>query len=131
MITLELDLQKSYAFRVDSDYSRVRFTRILYKYSISVDGTAGTCSRCIAIVVHVCVVCQPAAARGCPRYLLHRPTRLIVSCYCSPMAIFIRSLCSRPVAVIWYRFGSLGFSGVRPRYTDISLGPMVDSETLT
>ena len=87
MITLELDLQKSYAFRVDSDYSRVRFTRILYKYSISVDGTAGTCSRCIAIVVHVCVVCQPAAARGCPRYLLHRPTRLIVSCYCSPMTI--------------------------------------------
>ena len=37
MITLELDLQESCAFRVDCDYSRVRFTRILCKYSISVD----------------------------------------------------------------------------------------------
>ena len=27
--TLELDLQQSYEFRVDCDYSRVRFTRIL------------------------------------------------------------------------------------------------------
>ena len=86
MITLELDLQESYAFRVDCDYSRVRLQES-YANILLVWTEQQEHARLVLLVVHVCAVCQPAAARGCPRYLLHRPTRLIVSCYCSPMTI--------------------------------------------